>query len=117
MVSVCGPHKNVLGLSPPFTLTRDEADQIVRLLKESLDEVQAEAAAAAAAATAAEQSKISILLQKLTIQFRVGAEFFPQCRGQKDKKCACRLQRLHFKGNHNHVWWLCGRFGLIFPDL
>ena len=54
MVSVCGQHKNVIGIIPPFTLTCEEAEQIARKLRESMDEVVMEKKAALA--TAAEVS-------------------------------------------------------------
>ena len=59
MVSVCGQHKNVIGITPPFTLTCAEAEQIVRKLRESMDEVVMEKKAAMATATAARTARMS----------------------------------------------------------
>ena len=59
MVSVCGQHKNVIGITPPFTLTCEEAEQIARKLRESMDEVVMEKKAALATAAASRTARLS----------------------------------------------------------
>jgi L-2,4-diaminobutyrate transaminase len=44
------PHGDILGFAPPLITTRDEVDEIVKLVREAVDEVASQVLAPAASA-------------------------------------------------------------------